>query len=456
MANAYDYATANREQFLQQFLELIRIPSVGTDPGHAADTARAAEWLVKDMRRIGLQRVEAMHTPGNPVVYGEWLEAGDDAPTVLIYAHYDVQPAQLDDGWDSEPFEPSIRNGIIFARGAADDKCNTAIGLKAMESMLATKSCPVNVKLLFEGEEESGSPSLPGYIDQNLDLLRADAAIIADGGIDTADQPVIMTAMRGIVAFEVNITGPKTDLHSGSYGGTVHNPAQVIGEMVAKLHREDGSVAVPGFYDEVTPLTETERAAINQSGMTRETWDELAGAPQPWGEAGYSLAERIGARPTLEINGISGGYAGEGSKTVIPSRARVKITCRLVAKQKPDVIYQRVTDYIRQIAPPTVKVEFQFQGSGAPVLLPIDSPMIQALVRAFRLHWSKDTLFRRSGGTIPVIGLLQDKLGISGVPFGFSLEDCNIHGPNENYHVDLYYKGIDTLIRFLEEIAAGS
>jgi acetylornithine deacetylase/succinyl-diaminopimelate desuccinylase-like protein len=286
-------------------------------------------------------------------------------------------------------------------------------------------------------------------------MLQADIAIIADGGIEQADQPLITYAMRGIVAFEVRISGPKIDLHSGMYGGTVHNPAQVIAEMVAKLHKDDGSVAVPGFYDDVEELDDNERTELNKAGLPREDWDQHVGAPTPWGEAGYSLVEQIGARPTLEINGISGGYAGIGSKTVIPAQAKAKITCRLVAHQNPDAIYQLVTSYIHQIAPATVRVEFEYHGSGKPVRLPIDSPYVQALVRAFRLHWDKEVQYKRTGGTIPVVAMLQDKLGIGGVPFGLSLKDAQIHGPNENFHVDLFYKGIDTLMRFLEEIAAG-
>ena len=320
-----------------------------------------------------------------------------------------------EDGWDSDPFEPTVRDGVIVARGVADDKSNTIISLKAMESLLATDSCPINVKLFFEGEEESGSANLPHFIDQHIDLLKADMAIIADGGLDEADQPIITYAMRGIVAFEVRITGAKIDLHSGGYGGTVHNPAQVIAEMTAKLHKEDGSVAVPGFYDDVEELSDEERIELKRNGITREEWDAQVGAPRPWGEVGYSLEEQISARPTLEINGIFGGYAGEGSKTVIPSQAGVKITCRLVANQKPGLIYQLVTAYIHQIAPPTVRLEFIRHGDGEPVRMPIDSAIVQALVRAYRLHWDKEVKYVRSGGTIPVIAMLQNKLGVSGI-----------------------------------------
>ncbi|MAS35647.1 MAG: peptidase M20 [Anaerolineaceae bacterium] len=457
MTNVYDYAQNNRDRFLQQLIELVRIPSVGTDPARRADTLRAAEWIADDMRRIGLNNVAILPTEGNPAVYADWLEAGDQAPTVLIYAHYDVQPAELSDGWDSDPFEPTERNGVLYGRGIADDKSNVIITLKAAESLLASEEgCPVNLKFLFEGEEEGGSPNLPGFIRDYKDRLQADMAIIADGGLEKPDEPMIIYAMRGIVAFEVRITGPITDLHSGVHGGSVHNPAQVIAEMVAKLHNEDGSIAVPGFYDDVENLDDAERAEVQKSDMSQQEWDQNVGAPKDWGEPGYSLAERTGSRPTLEINGIYGGYIGDGFKTVIPSKAMAKISCRLVANQKPDKIYEMVTSYIRQIAPPTVHVEFQKHGDGAPIRVPLDSPIVQALSRAFKLHWTQEAAYKRTGGSIPIVAVLQDELNLPCVPLGFSLADSGIHGPNENYHVDMFHKGVDTTIRFLQEIAAAS
>ncbi|HLV33692.1 MAG TPA: dipeptidase [Spirillospora sp.] len=456
MTSAYDYASQHRERFLQQLIDLAAIPSVGTDPAHADDTRRAAEYLADDMRAIGLNNVELLPTSGNPVVYADWLGAGSSAPTVLIYAHYDVQPAAKSDGWDTDPFVPTLRDGKLYGRGVADDKSNSILTLKAAESLLASdEGCPVNLKFLFEGDEESGSAGLPDFIRQQRDRLKADMAIIADGGLDKADQPMIIYAMRGITAFDVRVTGPKTDLHSGVHGGIVHNPAQVIAEIVARLHNTDGSVAVPGFYDDVLPLDDAERAQLQKQDLTPEEWASYIGAPQPWGEPGYSLAERTGARPTLEINGIFGGYAGTGFKTVIPAQAGAKISCRLVANQKPQRIFELVRDYILQIAPPTVKVEFERHGEGDPVVVALDSPIVQALKRAFKLHWPQEVVFKRTGGSVPIVALLQDQLNLPCVPLGFSLADSGIHGPNEHYHVDLFYKGIDTTIRFLQEIAAG-
>jgi len=458
MTSAYEFAQQNRDRFLQQWMDLVSIPSVGTDPARAADTRRAADWIAEDMRRIGLENIEILPTGGNPAVYADWLNAGPNAPTVLIYAHYDVQPAELSDGWDSEPFTPTLRDGKLYGRGVADDKSNIILTLKAAEALFASdEGCPVNLKFLFEGEEESGSPNLPEFVRSHRDRLSADMAIIADGGLDKADEPIIIYAMRGIMAFEVRITGPRTDLHSGVHGGSVHNPAQVIAEIVAQLHDANGRVTVPGFYDDVEIISAEESAQLRKHDVTPEEWDHGVGAPQAWGEPEYAIVERTGARPTLEINGISGGYAGDGFKTVIPSQAKAKISCRLVANQKPDKIYDLVTDYIRKITPPTVTVEFEKFGDGYPVRVPLDSNIVQALSRAFKLHWpDAEVVYKRSGGSVPIIAVFQEELKLPCVPLGFALSDSGIHGPNEHYHLDLFYKGVDTTIRFLQEIAAGA
>jgi acetylornithine deacetylase/succinyl-diaminopimelate desuccinylase-like protein len=456
MTTAYEYAAQYRDRFLNQLVELSSIPSVGTDPAHADDTLRAAEWLAEDMRRIGLDNVEVMPTGGNPIVYAEWLGAGQDAPTVLIYAHYDVQPAVRSDGWDTDPFTPTEKAGRLYGRGVADDKSHSVMTLKAAEALLASDGgCPVNLKFVFEGEEESGSPNLPPFIQQQRAKLQAGMAIIADGGLEKPDEPMVIYALRGLTALEVCVTGPRSDLHSGIVGGMVHNPAQVIAEIVAQLHDADGRVTVPGFYDDVEVLSDEEREQLNRGEMTQAEFDHLVGAPQPWGEPQYSLVERTGARPTLEINGIYGGYTGDGFKTVIPSQARAKISCRLVANQDPEKIYQLVHDYILKIAPPTVTVEFEKHGFGDPVRVAIDHPIVKALVRAYDLHWpGTEVVYKRSGGTVPIIALFQNELGLPSVPFGFGLSDSGIHGPNENYMIDLFHKGVDTTIRFLQEIAA--
>ncbi len=454
MSDALTLARASHELALQQLMEITAIPSVGTDPAHAADTLRTANWLAEEMRAIGLQHVALMPTAGYPVVYGDWTGAGAGAPTVLIYAHYDVQPASRADGWDSEPFSPELRDGRLYGRGVADDKSHCIVTLRAVAALLASEEgCPVNLRFLIEGEEESGSPNLLPFLREHRELLRADAAIIADGGFEKADEPVILTALRGIVSMEVCVSGPRSDLHSGLFGGIVHNPAQAVAEIVAQLHDAAGRVTVPGFYDEVVPLSARERELLNRDELADESWEPLVGAPQDWGEAGYSRVERTGARPTLEINGIYGGYTGDGFKTVIPAEARAKISCRLVTNQRPQQIYQLVCDHIRSIAPPTVAVHFEQYGQGDPVQVDIDSPVVQALQRAYALHWPGAVGLRRIGGSVPVIAMLDEVLALDWVPLGFSTGDSGIHGPNEHYRVDMLYKGIDTTVRFLQELA---
>ena len=456
MTDALTLARAGREEALQQLMELAAIPSIGTDPAHRQDTLRAARWLAGEMRNIGLQEVALLPTGGNPVVCGEWLGAGDDAPVVLLYAHYDVQPASREDGWDSEPFEPQLRDGRLYGRGVADDKSHCIVLLRAVGALLASDGgCPVNLRLLLEGEEESGSPNLLPFLREHCERFRADVAIIADGGFEEPDEPIIINALRGIVALEVSVSGPRADLHSGIHGGIVHNPAQVIAEIVAQLHHRDGRVAVPGFYDEVVELSGRERELLAAGDMSDEDWERQVGAPRDWGEPGYSRVERTGARPTLEINGIHGGYSGEGSKTVIPARAFAKISCRLVAGQRPGRIFERVRDHVRAVTPATVSVNITLQGGADPVQIDVDNPVVKALERAYALHWPGPVGYRRTGGSVPVIAMIDEVLGIDCVPLGFSTSDAGIHGPNENYRVDMLYKGIDTTLRFLQEIARG-
>lgn len=456
MPDALALARKSHDLALQQLMELAAIPSIGTDPAHRQDTLRAARWLADEMQAIGLHEVEVLLTAGNPVVYGEWLGAGQDAATILLYAHYDVQPARREDGWDSEPFEPQLRDGRLYGRGVADDKSHCIVLLRAVAALLASEGgCPVNVRFLLEGEEESGSPNLLPFLRDNRERLRADTAIIADGGFEDPDEPLIVTALRGIVALELRVSGPMTDLHSGVHGGIVHNPAQVVAEIVAGLHHPDGRVAVPGFYDDVRQLSARERELLAEGDMSDEDWQNLVGAPRDWGEPGYSRVERTGARPTLEINGIYGGYSGEGFKTVIPAQAQAKISCRLVANQRPQRIFDLVRDHVRAIAPPTVTLDFELLGSGEPVEIDVDSPVVRALQRAYALHWPGPVGFRRTGGSVPIIAMFSEVPGIPSVTLGFSANDSGIHGPNENYRVDMLYKGIDTTVLFLQEIARG-
>jgi acetylornithine deacetylase/succinyl-diaminopimelate desuccinylase-like protein len=454
MNNPHEFATQNHERFKNEFLDLLKIPSVSTDMAFKGDVRKAAEWIVDNMRRVGLEaELITMPEGPHPLVLGQWNGAGTNAKTVLVYCHYDVQPAVMEDGWQTNPFEPTETDGKIFARGATDSKVHVKAWISAMESLLSTGGCPVNVKLLFEGEEESGSRTIDAFIKQYPEKLACDVVVISDGIIRAPEQPSLTYALRGIITMELHVYGPKADLHSGHFGGTVHNPAQAIAEIISKLHDENGRVTVPGFYDSVAPLTEDERMLLAESNALMEAeWREVANPPQEWGEPEYNLHERIGARPTLEINGIAGGYYGEGFKTVLPAHALAKISCRLVPNQQPQEILELVQNYIRQIAPPTVRIEFKRSEAEAPAaVLDYTSEAMQAAFRAYEQGWGVKPLFERAGGSVPITYNMQP-LTPNIVSMGFSYKGGRAHGPNENIYLDMFYKGIHTAIYFLQEI----
>ncbi len=452
LGKALDCARANRGPYLDQLFELLRIPSISTLPEHRPDIQLAAEWLAGDMKRMGLKNVQVRPTDGNPVVYGEWLEAGG-APTVLIYGHYDVQPVDPLGLWLSSPFEPEIRGGEIYARGASDDKGQALVHLKAIESTLSAHGrLPVNVKLILEGEEEIGSPSLEAFVLRNKELLAADSGLISDGRIISAEQPSIVYALRGMTYMEIRVTGPKRDLHSGSYGGTVYNPAQIVAEIVAALHNEDGSITIPGFYDKVLPLSDAERVALSEVPYTLGQWQEETGLEIPWGESDYTLLERIGARPTCEVNGMWGGFQGEGGKTIIPAEAGAKISMRLVPEQDPDEIARLFTEYVTSLAPDTAQLEVIQHTGGWASITPIDCPEIQAAARAYKATWGKDPVFTREGGSIPIVATFQKELGMPVVLMGFGLDD-NVHAPNEHFREEFFYRGIETAIHYYYYLA---
>ncbi|MDL1885707.1 dipeptidase [Anaerolineae bacterium CFX8] len=449
-----DYITTHADRFKEQLKDLLRIPSVSTLAQHKPDVERAAAWLVEDMRRIGFQMAEAIPTAGHPIVYGEWVGAGQGAPTVLVYGHYDVQPAEMADGWLTEPFQPVERDGKIYARGAIDSKSNVMAQLKAAEAMLATGGAPVNLKLLFEGEEESNSENLSAFIAANRDRLKADVVVICDGSMADRQQPDMSYGLRGVVSMELEVFGPRQDLHSGHFGGTVHNPIQALAEIITGLHNPDGSVSVPGFYEDVEPLSDEERAELSKAlPWVEAEWRDVAAAPAQWGEPAYNLHERIGARPTLEINGIAGGFAAEGFKTVLPGRALAKISCRLVPHQTSQKTYERVRDYVMQIAPPTVRVEMRLISIGEPLLIDRHSPAVQAALRAYENTWGKRPHFTRAGGSVPVAVDLQRELGAPLVLLAFGYKGCGAHGPNEHVYLDMWYRGMATMIAFCREIA---
>lgn len=456
MSRAIQYARDNAKAFRQQLHDWLHIPSVSTLPENAGAVREAAEWLMDNMRRSGLENVQIFPTKGHPIVYADWLHAGDSAPTIIVYGHYDVQPAERADGWDTEPFEPVERDGKIFARGASDDKGQVFIHVKAVESLLKTQGkLPVNIKFLVEGEEEVGSPNLPEFVREQSALLAADACIISDTAILSEDQPSLIYSVRGLTTLEIEVQGPANDLHSGVFGGSVHNPLQALAEILAGLHDENGTITVPGFYDDIVPLTDEEREALRTTEWSKSKWAALTGAPQPWGEAEYTLRERVGARPTLEINGMIGGFTGAGIKTVLPARAMAKISCRLVADQNPEHIFELIRKHIQDITPPTVSVKTrQLESTAYPALVDISHPAMQAASTAYEEGWGNPPLYMREGGSLPVVVEFQRQLDVPVIMMGFGLDTDNLHGPNEHLRINMFHKGIETAIHYLNEVSA--
>ena len=458
MSNPYEYAKANWNRFLEEYQELLRIRTISTQPQHADDVAAAAEWLRAMMLRIGMDRAEVILMPEGrcPLVLGEWHGAGSDAPTILIYCHYDVQPAEIADGWDTEPFEPTIKNGRLYCRGAVDSKLHVMANLKAVESWLAAEPKPkVNIKVVLEGEEESGSENINAFIARHPERLAADIAMISDGAILAPEQPSLTYGLRGITALELHVTAPVSDLHSGHWGGSVHNPIQALSEILSQLHDENGTVAVPGFYDDVVPVTATDRALLERvEPFLQAEWDDVVAAPAVWGESEYILPERLGARPTLEINGIHGGYTGAGMKTVLPARAFAKITCRLVPRQKPARVLKTVVDHIQNIAPDTVSLDIRPSEPGAEaVLLDVDGLAMQAAAQAYTYAWGVEPVFERSGGSVPICFECM-KVADEVVIMSYGLKSGRAHGPNENITLQNFANGIQATIKFIDVVGS--
>jgi acetylornithine deacetylase/succinyl-diaminopimelate desuccinylase-like protein len=446
---ALRYANQHQARFLQELQEFCAIPSISTDPAHKADMQKAAEWVAEKLRRAGVNNVQIFPTPGHPVVYGDVLNAGSQAPTVLVYGHYDVQPAEPLDKWSTDPFRPEIKGDQLFARGATDMKAQDLAAINAVEAILSTGNLPVNVKFLIEGEEEIGSPHLDPFIRQHKDLLACDIFLNPDTGMLAQDVPTITYALRGLAYFELHIQGPKSDLHSGVFGGVVHNPAQVLCELIAGMHDRDGRVTLPGFYDSVIEMDEAERQELARLPLNEAEFQRLSGAPQIWsGEKGYTAIERYGGRPTLEINGIYSGFTGEGAKTVLPAHAMAKISMRLVPDQDPDEVHRQLLAYLEQNAPPTVRWEVNVLTGGKASLSDRFSPGVQAMSKALETVWEKRTMFKREGGSVPVVTQMQQILGVDAVNTGFSLPGDNMHGPDEKTHLPTWYKGTQALIHF--------
>lgn len=445
---ALDYAQKYQARFLEELKALVSIPSVSTEPQYQAQMEAAATWVVEQLRSLGMSNVAIHPTARHPVVCGEYHCTNPDAPTILVYGHYDVQPPEPLELWQSPPFEPTVNGDYLYGRGASDMKGQLLAGLKAIEAILKADQLNVNLRFLVEGEEEIGSPSLEKFIAEHQELLRADVALNLDSGILAPDFPTITVALRGLAYFELRVYGPAGDLHSGVFGGAVHNPAQVLCELIAGMHDAQGKVTLPGFYDRVRPLSEAERADMARLPLDEAHFLKTTGAPALFGEEGYTPAERVGARPTLEVNGLYSGYIGEGSKTVLPAYAMAKISCRLVPDQHPDEVYQQFLDYLKAHAPRTVRWEvIQHAGSPAAMIEP-DRPEVAALSRAMEQVWGMKPAFKREGGSIPVVAQLKSILDMPSILTGFGLPDDNLHAPNERLHLPTWQRGIETLIHF--------
>ncbi|RVT98012.1 dipeptidase [Mucilaginibacter limnophilus] len=447
MQQIKNYIEQNKQRMLDELLNLLRFPSISADPKYKDDVIKTADFVAQKLRDAGADNVEVCPTAGYPIVYGEKI-INPAKPTVLVYGHYDVQPPDPLELWHTPPFEPSIRDNKIFARGACDDKGQFYMHVKAFELMMQTHTLPCNIKFMIEGEEEVGSDNLGHFVQANKERLKADVVLISDTAMISMEHPSLETGLRGLSYLEVEVTGPNRDLHSGVYGGAVANPATILAKMIASLHDENNRITIPGFYDDVLNLTQDERDAINSAPYDEAEYKADLGVDELWGEKGYSTFERTGTRPTLEVNGIWGGYIGEGAKTVLPSKANAKISMRLVPNQSSDKITKLFADHFTSIAPPYVKVKVNALHGGEPVVTPTDSIAYQAAQKAIAESFGKEPIPTRGGGSIPIVALFEAELGIKTVLMGFGLDSDNLHSPNEKYDIYNYYKGIETIPLF--------
>ncbi len=452
MKKAHDYIGVNRDRFLDELFELLRIPSISAQSEHKPDMKRCAEWLAAALVKSGADRADVMPTEGNPVVYAEKI-VDPAAKTVLVYGHYDVMPVDPREEWRTEPFEPTIADGRIWGRGADDDKGQLFMHAKAFEAMCATDSLPCNVKFMLEGEEEIGSPSLYKFCADNKELLAADIILVSDTSMISMDTPSITCGLRGLTYMEVEVTGPNKDLHSGLFGGAVANPANVLTRLVASLIDDKGRVTIPGFYDDVRELTPAEREAFNEAPFDLDEYKKSLDVGDVEGEEGYTTIERTGIRPSLDVNGIWGGYIDEGTKTIIPSKASAKISMRLVPDQDFNKIAELFEKHFRKIAPRSVRVDVRFLHGGAPYVSPTDMPAYKAAEHAVEQTFGRKPLPFYSGGSIPIISGFEKILGIKSILLGFGLSQDAIHSPNESYGLDQFYRGIETLPLFYKYFA---
>jgi len=444
---ALDYARQHNNEYLNNLKELVEIPSISTDPEHNSDIQRAAAWLAARLTGLGIQNVAVMPTGRHPVVYGEWLGT-PGKPVVLIYGHYDVQPVDPVELWQTEPFAAAVLGENLLGRGTSDMKGQVVACISALDALIHTGGLPVNVKFLIEGEEEIGSPSLGKWITEHKDLLKADFCLNPDAGMLGKEYPSITYGLRGLAYFELRVFGPQHDLHSGMVGGIVHNPAQALAELIAAMHDQNGRITLPGFYDKVLPLSPEEHADFARLPQTEADYLELTGVKALWGESEYTPAERVGARPTLEVHSLLSGFTGKGQKTVLPASAQAKISCRLVPYQDPEEVYEQFKRFLTEKAPNTIRWELDKFSGGPASISDLNQPGVRALQLALEEVWGITPYFKREGGSIPVVGQLQSLLGIESVLSGFGLPDDNLHAPNEKLHLPTWQRGIESLIHF--------
>ncbi len=454
MADLIDFIKGNKDRYISELKHFLSYPSISTNPENKKDVEECAAYIKEHLEKMGMENVTVYPTKGHPVVYADWLHAGADKPTVLIYGHYDVQPVDPLNLWTSPPFEAEIRGENIYARGSADDKGQVFIHFKAIEAHLTqNKSLPVNIKLLIEGEEEIGSMNLGDFIKSHVELLKCDVIVISDTAMFSKELPALGYALRGLCYMQVDVTGPNRDLHSGQYGGSVENPINALAEMICKMKDADGKILIDGFYDDVAPLSKEEKDNFAKLPFSDEEYAKGLEVDALAGEKGYSTLERIWARPTLDCNGIWGGFIGEGAKTVLPSKASAKISMRLVPNQDPDKIEKLFVDFVKKIAPKSIKINVYGQHHGKPWISPIDSKWNKAAISALKQGFGKEPVFMREGGSIPIVFTLEEYLKAPTVLLGFGLPDENAHSPNEHLNLNNFHNGIITASIFYNELA---
>jgi acetylornithine deacetylase/succinyl-diaminopimelate desuccinylase-like protein len=449
---AIKFTKQNLETARAELIDFLKIPSISTLSERKTEMTQAAEWLVKKLNAIGMENAQILATAGHPVVYAD-SPGVPNMPTILFYGHYDVQPADPLELWESDPFEPTIRGDNLFARGASDMKGQVVAFLEAIRAFTQTGNLPINIKFLIEGEEEIGSPSLADFIREHQSLLSADICLNADSSILAPDMPSITYALRGLAYFEIQVQGPASDLHSGTFGGVVDNPLNILASLIGKMKDETGRIALPGFYDKVTPLSDLERKDLAALPQGEQWWLQATGAPSLGGERAYTATERATARPTLDVNGIIGGFTGEGSKTVLPAEAMAKISMRLVPEQDPREVFDSLKQFMEEHTPDSVRWEIIDLAGANPAILDRDSKAVEAAAAALQKVWGSPSYFKREGGTVPVVGMIKDLINLDTLMLGFGLPDDNLHAPNEKLYLPNFARGIESYIYFIENMS---